>query len=204
MYKKRGIIIIFLIIALLALVICLSIIKNAKHERVAEGKVGYTDEDIKLIHEGIQEFYEDKITPIGLSTLYGKYKGNNDFRELYKSFYVFVNYLPAIVEQKMYDMDEAGIASYYESNKDAITYNLGIKSSQEFVGFVRYLKDKGYNGQEFKTCEVMSTEKRTEEGYYIFDVGFNFNGIENPIVFTISFSNAKSTIPMVIYTPANQ
>jgi hypothetical protein len=49
----------------------------------------------------------------------------------------------------------------------------------------------------------MPKEITSEGGFFIVDIGFTFEGIEEPIVFTLHFANTYNNPIMVMYKPAN-
>lgn len=197
----KKLLIALFVLLVLVLIVVMSILSLKK--KSAEGKVEYTQEDLNIIEDQVSNYLQDKIVPNGLSRMYGKYKGSNEFSDMYRSMYRFVNYLPTISENNVYSMNENDRLAYFESNKETILENVGIQSFEDFNVFVDYLNDNNYYGEKYLSCKVMPKEITSEGGFFIVDIGFTFEGIEEPIVFTLHFANTYNNPIMVMYKPAN-
>lgn len=197
----KKIFIALFVLLLLVLIIVMSILSLKKNS--SEGRDEYTQEDLNIIEDQVSSYLQDKIVPNGLSRMYGKYKGSNEFSDMYRSMYRFVNYLPTIVENNVYRMKEDDRSLYFDTNKEKILDNFGIESFEDFNAFVDYLEDNNYYGEKYLSCKVMPKEMTSEGGFFIVDIGFTFEGIEEPIVFTLHFANVYNNPIMVKYKPAN-
>ncbi len=155
--------------------------------------------DAKLIESQIEDYLSDKITPKGIAKLYGKYDGENDLNDMYRSIYSFVNYLPILSKKVKYD-NKDDIISYYESNKDDIRKNLGISNQEKFLDLIEYLNKVGYHGEKLVTCEIDTSTIKKRGKYFSFELKFNFENFANDFKLKLNFANYNSTKPMVYYS----
>lgn len=200
--KKKDIwkllIIISIVILLLILVYFLiKIINYNKSVKIVDGI--HTQEDIDIIEEEVKDYLSDKIAPKGLSKLYGKYDGENDFNDMYRNIYSFVNYLPKISKKIKYDNNES-ISSYYEENKNDIKNIIGITKLSDFEEFIEYLNKTNYNGEKFLECQIDNETFKNEKDYFSFDLIFTFDNFDNEFKLKLSFANKTITKPMVYYS----
>lgn len=158
-----------------------------------------TQKDIEMIETQVENYLSDKITPKGIAKLYGKYKGDNDLNDMYRSIYSFVNYLPTLSKKVKYDNKEA-IISYYESNKDNIRKNIGISKQEDFLNLIDYLNKVGYHGEKFISCEIDTSTINKGKKYFSFELTFNFENFANEFKLKLNFANYTSTQPIVYYS----
>lgn len=196
MKKSKKIIIIMLLIGIFLIGILLIAI-NFKENKIVDGM--YTQKDIELRNEEVENYLSDKVTPKGLSRLYGQYEGDNELNDLYRKLYLFVNYLPEL-SKKVINKDEDKINKYFEKNKDDIKDNLGIGKEEKFLEFIKYLEKIGYNGEKFIDCQIVSKDFKNVNNYFIFDVKFNFEEFDNDFTLKVHFSNYKAKEPIVFYS----
>lgn len=197
--KVKKIILVVLIVALAILGIIALIILNIKDNGSTENTVRYTQEDIEIVKEEVTNYLSDKITPQGISRLYGKYKGDNDLNDLYRKLYLFINYLPSLAgNTKNYTADQ--LHAYYEQNKGAIKKNLGISSEEDFLSIVNYVRDTGYKNEKFSTCKIQTDTFEEIDDYFTFDLSITFERFENEFKVKVHFANVKNGNPLVFYT----
>ncbi len=197
--KKRTIfiLIILMLIILLALVCTKFIVENIRKNKVVDGI--HTQQDLDIMDEQIDSYLSDKITPSGMSKLYGNYKGENDLNDIYRSLYNFVNYLPKLSKKIEFNSADS-INSYYEKNKEDIKSSLGISNYEEFAEFIEYLNEIGYQKKKFINCEIDSSTFKNESNYFSFDIKFNFEDFNNEFKLKLNFANYKSKTPRVYYS----
>ncbi len=188
--KFKRFSIIFLIILCILLVILIFFLTKTKKETLVDGL--HTQEDLEIMDDEIDSYLSDKIVPVGMSTLYGKYKGNNDLNDIYRSLYRFINYLPTL-SKKVQSKDESGIESFYESNKAKIEENTGINNSEDFKKFISYLNSIGYSAEKYKNCEIDTSTFNNSNNYFSFNISFNFEGFENKMKLKLNFANGQSS-----------
>jgi len=193
MKKTKNKSIAVLSIMVLIIVICLIGIIVLNNSKPRSMKREYSKEDLNIMEEQLSSYLDDKIVPNGLSRMYGQYKGDNEFSDLYRSLYKFVNYLPK--------METDNIETFYENNKNDIIEAIGAESQEEYVAIVNHFIDSGYTGQKYLNCRVMNSNFTTENGFFIVNIGFNFEGMDNPIVVNVAFSTREGAKPMVKYSP---
>lgn len=191
--KKIVLVVLIILFAILAMVAL--ILLNLRNKDTETNNVRYTEEDIEIIKEDVSNYLSDKITPQGISRLYGKYKGKNELSDLYRGIYLFVNYLPDL---SAVSSDE--IHAYYEQNKSTISKNLGISSEEDFVLLFNYVKGTGYKNQKFSTCKIQNDTIEALEDYFTFDLYFTFEKFENEFKVKVHFANNKNAHPLVFYT----
>lgn len=188
--------IIFLIILFILLVIFICFFIKTKKEILVDGL--HTQEDLDIMDDEINSYLSDKIVPVGMSTLYGRYKGKNDINDIYRSLYKFVNYLP-ILSKKVQSKEENEIKSYYEDNKDKIEENIGINNFDDFKKIILYLNSIEYNGEKYKDCEIDDLTFKNNNYYFSFNITFNFERFENKMKLKLNFANSK-TLNNVFYS----
>ena len=189
--KTFAILFVICLVALLFIIIIISLNKTDSTDLKSE----YSQEDLNIMEDQLSNYLDDKIVPNGLSRMYGKYKGNNEFSDLYRSLYRFVNYLPNTVGK----LDE--VESDYEKNVSQIVDSLGCKDVEEYRALLEYMSSCGYEGQDYLSCKVMDSDFVTENGFFIVNIGFYFEGLDDPIVIKVMFSTKVSAYPKVKYQP---
>lgn len=192
--KIRILIIIFICISLIGILFVM--IKIQKKTLVDEK---YTVEDIGIINNELEKYLSDKIVPKGLSRLYGAYQGDNEFNDLYRKLYLLVDYLPELSKNAL-NKDERKINKYFEENKSDINNKLGIYSIENFMEFIKYLENINYNRNKFLDCQIISKNFKDVNGYFVFDLKFDFENLNNEFVLKVHFSNSKSKEPIVFYS----
>ena len=147
--KLKKAIILLLIIGFILIGIILIII-NIKQNTLVDDR--YTEKDVEIINQEIESYLSDKITPKGLSKLYGRYNGDNELNDLYRKLYLFVYNLPSLYNDviKLDNLNE-----YCEKNKANIKNNFGITNIENFEKIVTYIKNTGYSGQDFIDCQII-------------------------------------------------
>lgn len=196
--KKNFIVKVFIVVIIF--ICAISIIEIMKYIRENEIVDGiYTQKDIDIMNEEVKEYLSDKITPKGISKLYGNYEGENDLNDIYRSIYSFVNYLPNLSKKIKYDEEES-IVSYYEKNKRDIKDNLCITKQDEFVKFIGYLNKVGYHGDKFISSEIDASTFEIKKRYFSFSLKLNFENINNDFYVKLNFANSKSTEPEIYYS----
>ena len=128
--KLKKAIILLLIIGFILIGIILIII-NIKQNTLVDDR--YTEKDVEIINQEIESYLSDKITPKGLSKLYGRYNGDNELNDLYRKLYLFVYNLPSLYNDviKLDNLNE-----YFEKNKANIKNNFGITNIENCAKIV--------------------------------------------------------------------
>ncbi len=188
----KSIIVILVFILIGAMVILDYISKNKMVDEF------YTQEDLDIIDEGLENYMSDKITPKGLSKLYGAYDGDVDINEMYRGLYKFVNYLPTLSKKVKYENDDS-IYKFYEKNSADIKENLGMVNEEEFYSFVKYLNKIEYKGQKFIDCKLDSTTFKNGNKYFSYNLTLNFEGLNNEFKINVNFANNLATRPILKY-----
>ena len=199
MKKKNILKIIIVLLIIICVIFILKIEDYINSTKTVDGV--YTQEDLNIIAEDLNNYLSDKITPKGMSRLYGKYKGENDLNDIYRSLYKFVNYLPII--SKEIGHSNFDFTDYYKKNENDIKTNFGIVDEEEFIKFVEYLKQINYTGQEFISCQIDSTTFKSGNEYFSFNIIFNFKDFENEFKLNLNFANNSSIQPIVYYSIIN-
>lgn len=191
----------FRIYIIILIIICIiSIVKIFRY--INKNKIidqSYTQQDLDLMNDQIKNYISDKITPKGISRLYGNYKGENDLNDIYRSIYSFVNYLPQLSKKIEYDNNDS-IISYYEKNKKDISQNIGITKQEDFVKFINYLKNIGYHGEKFIDSEIDSSTFKSQKTYFSFHLKLNFEELNSDFVVKLNFANRTSVNPKIYYS----
>ena len=198
MKKKtiKKLIFVFLIIILILTIILLLLTKQKKPVLVTNA-----DDAITCgitIQEEVKKYYVDKITPSGISKLYGNYNGDNDLNDFYRKLYVLVNYLPEVSEVAYKDSTE--ISNYYNSHKTTIKNNLGLSKEKHFAKFCEYLKETGYRGEKYEESEIQYETYKYDDQYNTFDLTFKFENFDNNFRLKVHFANKSYTDPIVFYS----
>lgn len=196
--KDKSILKIFIaIIIVICIIGIFKVINYIRQTKIVDGI--RTQKDIDMIEDQVENYLSDKITPKGISKLYGKYEGDNDLNDMYRSIYSFVNYLPILSKKVKYDNKDA-IISYYESNINDIKENIGISKQEDFLNLIGYLNKVGYHGEKFVSCEIDSSTFREGRKYFSFELRFNFENLDNDFKLKLNFANYTTTQPMVYYS----
>lgn len=192
--KLKKAIILLLIIGFILIGIILIII-NIKQNTLVDDR--YTEKDVEIINQEIESYLSDKITPKGLSKLYGRYNGDNELNDLYRKLYLFVYNLPSLYNDviKLDNLNE-----YFEKNKANIKNNFGITNIENFEKIVTYIKNTGYSGQDFIDCQIIDDTFNEINNYFVFNLKFNFKDFNNKFVLRVNFANSKTETPMVFYS----
>lgn len=192
--KLKKAIILLLIIGFILIGIILIII-NIKQNTLVDDR--YTEKDVEIINQEIESYLSDKITPKGLSKLYGRYNGDNELNDLYRKLYLFVYNLPSLYNDviKLDNLNE-----YFEKNKANIKNNFGITNIENFEKIVTYIKNTGYSGQDFIDCQIIDDTFNEINNYFVFNLKFNFKDFNNEFVLRVNFANPKTETPMVFYS----
>ncbi len=192
--KLKKAIILLLIIGFILIGIILIII-NIKQNTLVDDR--YTEKDVEIINQEIESYLSDKITPKGLSKLYGRYNGDNELNDLYRKLYLFVYNLPSLYNDviKLDNLNE-----YFEKNKANIKNNFGITNIENFEKIVTYIKNTGYSGQDFIDCQIIDDTFNEINNYFVFNLKFNFKDFNNEFVLRVNFANSKTETPMVFYS----
>lgn len=198
--NKKKIIEIILLVLLLVCIICILVIKYVKTNTIVDDK--YSQEDLEIIDNEIENYLSDKITPKGMAKLYGKYEGNNDLNDMYRGLYKFVNYLPTLSKKINFD-DDKEIMSFFEKNTVEIEEKLGITELEEFEKIVGFLTTIGYDGQEFVECRLDSTTMKKGNLYFSSEITFEFKDLE-AFKLKLNFANHAASKPMIYFTIIEQ
>ena len=192
--KLKKAIILLLIIGFILIGIILIII-NIKQNTLVDDR--YTEKDVEIINQEIESYLSDKITPKGLSKLYGRYNGDNELNDLYRKLYLFVYNLTSLYNDviKLDNLNE-----YFEKNKANIKNNFGITNIENFEKIVTYIKNTGYSGQDFIDCQIIDDTFNEINNYFVFNLKFNFKDFNNEFVLRVNFANSKTETPMVFYS----
>ena len=192
--KLKKAIILLLIIGFILIGIILIII-NIKQNTLVDDR--YTEKYVEIINQEIESYLSDKITPKGLSKLYGRYNGDNELNDLYRKLYLFVYNLPSLYNDviKLDNLNE-----YFEKNKANIKNNFGITNIENFEKIVTYIKNTGYSGQDFIDCQIIDDTFNEINNYFVFNLKFNFKDFNNEFVLRVNFANSKTETPMVFYS----
>ena len=196
--KRKDMLKIIIIILIIICIISIVKIKDYIDKTKIVDEV-YTQEDLDIIEEEVESYLSDKITPRGMSRLYGNYDGENDLNEIYRSLYKLVNYLPLLSEKIKYDNADS-INSYYIKNEKDIKTNLGIENEENFIAFIEYLKNIEYNGQEFIDCQIDNSTLKSENRYFSFNIILNLKDFNNEFKLKVNFANNSSVQPIVYYS----
>lgn len=190
----------FIIILLVLLVVMIGVYEVLQYKRkhvIVDGI--HTQEDLDLIDEQIDNYLSDKIVPVGLSKLYGAYKGSNDLNDMYRGIYSFVNYISK-VSKKVDFSNEKDISNFYQKNKDDIKKNLGLLEEKEFIKVIKYLDKTGYNGQNFIDCKLDSSTFAVGGGYFSYKLTFNFENLEGKVDFKLYFANYPKNERLIYFS----
>lgn len=197
--KKKSIKILIFVFLIIILIISLFLLRRQKKPvLVTSTGIVYTQEDINIIQEEVKNYYVDKITPSGISKLYGNYNGENEINDLYRKLYILVNYLPELSE--VASKDSAEISEYYNSHKTTIKSNLGLSKEKNFMKFCEYIKETGYKGEKYEDSEIQYATYKYDDQYNSFDVTFKFENFDNDFRLKVHFANKSYTDPMVFYS----
>lgn len=172
MNKKKKIILVILIILGISLITCLTILnqyKNSEKKYETETVDGiYTQKDIDIIQESVDNYVSDKVVPTGISKLYGQYQGNNDLSDLYRGIKKVSDYIP-LISEKLNGKSDTDIKKYYDTNKQEITQNTGIIDSKDFVNFVKYILE--FNSLKTLSSSAIITDTiSTDDNFLMFNL----------------------------------
>lgn len=186
MNKKKKIILVILIILGISLVICLTVLnqyKNSAEKYDTETVDGiYTQKDIDIIQESVDNYVSDKVVPTGISKLYGQYQGNNDLSELYRGIKKVSDYIP-LISEKLAGKSDTDIKKYYDTNKEEIIQNTGIIDSEYFVNFAKYILE--FNSLKTLNSSAIITDTiSTDDNFLMFDLKLVYEDNQEVIVKT--------------------
>lgn len=186
MNKKKKIILVILIILGISLVICLTVLnqyKNSAEKYDTETVDGiYTQKDIDIIQESVDNYVSDKVVPTGISKLYGQYQGNNDLSELYRGIKKVSDYIP-LISEKLAGKSDTDIKKYYDTNKEEIIQNTGIIDSEDFVNFAKYILE--FNSLKTLNSSAIITDTiSTDDNFLMFDLKLVYEDNQEVIVKT--------------------
>lgn len=198
--KNLKKLLIALLICLILICVLLVLINSApKEEETPELVDGiHTQEDLNIIQDDVANYLSDKITPKGMSRMYGKYKGDNEFSDLYRSLYVLVNYLPTL--SSLTGTSDVEINQYYTKNSSEIENKLGITTSEDFSKFIGYLTETNYRGEKFLECKIDSSTFSYLNNYFSFNLEFIFEDFDSEFTIGVHFANSEVAKPEVYYT----
>ena len=196
--KKISKLIAILLIILLVLIITLISVNKIKKQYSVENLPEFTQKDLEIIKEDLENYRSDKIIPIGNGRMMGTYEGDNDTDDLYKKLYIFVNYLPEL--SKVAYKNSSEISEYYNSHKTTIKSNLGLSKEKNFMKFCEYIKETGYKGEKYEDSEIQYATYKYDDQYNSFDVTFKFENFDNDFRLKVHFANKSYTDPMVFYS----
>lgn len=197
MKRKKRLKIIIFILLIIMVILLVNLISYLNKRKESAGR--YSSEELEMIEENIDNYLSDKITPKGISKLYGNYKGENDLNDIYRSIYKFVNYLPILANKVDYNSVDS-IKNYYDANRSEIKDIFGISNLEEFTKLIENLNEIEYKGQKFIDSQIDSTTFKNEKSYFSFDIKFNFEKIEKEFKIKLNFSNHKYIQPLVYYS----
>lgn len=186
MNKKKKIILVILIILGISLVICLTVLnqyKNSEEKYDTETVDGiYTQKDIDIIQESVDNYVSDKVVPTGISKLYGQYQGNNDLSDLYRGIKKVSDYIP-LISEKLNGKSDTDIKKYYDTNKKEIIQNTGIIDSEDFVNFAKYILE--FNSLKTLNSSAIITDTiSTDDNFLMFDLKLVYEDNQEVIVKT--------------------
>lgn len=194
---KKVILILIAVLAILGIVAMIMLNRVKRSSEMSNER--YTEEDVEIIQDEVTNYLSDKVTPQGMSRLYGKYKGDNELNDLYRKLYLFVNYLPTLSEDTK-DFTDEQISKYYEENKSTIRSNLGASSAEELLSIIKYIRKTGYEKQAFSTCKILTDTFEEKDDYFTFDLTFSFDEFENEFKVKVHFANKITANSIVFYT----
>lgn len=168
-----------------------SINNDSYHTGIAEDPQKYEKE----IQESIDNYLSDKITPRGISTLYGKYKGKNDKNDLFRNFKKFVDYIE-VLSNDTYQLSDNEIRKYYRDNKNTITDYLG-QTEDQFYNFIKNMNGKIYKSSDFSYCEIDDSSYSDNGTYLTFNINFIYKNTNLKV--KVLFANEKGFEPEVVY-----
>lgn len=168
-----------------------NITTNTRPTGIAENEQDYEREMQKTLNN----YFSDKITPRGISTLYGKYKGENDKNDLFRNFKKFVDYME-VLSNDTNGLNNNEIRKYYNNNKKTISDNLA-QSEDEFYNFTKNMDGTIYKSSDFKYCEIDDSSYSDNDNYLTFNITFNYNNASLKV--QVSFANNKGFEPEVVY-----
>ena len=192
---KKKYLIILLAITSIILCILILILNNLLNKKEINIE---TEKDIEVKKQAINEYCEDKVLPRGISTLYGKYKGQNSKNDLYRNFNNLVQYLPDLYLD-VKEMDDTQLSAYYEEEYSNIEKYLGIEEEEDFERFAKYIQTTNLENVTFNSAEIDDTTYENTEEYLKFDLELVYNELENTLKVKVLFANQSSTRPMVVY-----
>jgi hypothetical protein len=132
MSNKNKIILsaIFLLIVLICILSVLIYIYTTDKLTISEQKLKYINSD-----EWNGELY-----PEGMPNLFRNYSGNLTCQNIGKSFDYVVNVVVPKYAKEFRNSDENEINTYFETNKDVIALEVGIKNNEDFNKLVSKIK----------------------------------------------------------------
>ena len=196
---------IIFIIVLCLLTIALYILKFEKRkEDNLQRQISAKEE---FLEEATKNYFSNKICPQGMSTLYSKYKGDNDINILYEGLYSLVHYIEdEYATIKNYDNSQ--LQEYYQANSRKIRTTIGILKFEEFEQFVNYLKNSGLTEKDtYKLCEIDTESYEEDNDYLMFNISFSYEGKDSLITLKafLSKNNYISiTKPKLKFSIVNQ
>ena len=156
-------------------------------------------ENIKDFQEFSKEYQEQTILPRNIYELYD-YDGDYDRDYLYKNMKVFVDYLGYLKE----NINSSNCEELFNSNSEEITEILGIDDLDVFKTFIKSIKNKNLNLDEFKYAEIEKGTSYRKNQYFHF-VLYLYYGENNEIAkFNVSFSENENNKKSVIYECINE
>ena len=198
--KKVVILIVLTCICILLFVLTKKYLMHRPRKGYVEGN--YTEADVEIIQNDFNKFFEDKITPRNLATLYSTYKGEAEITDLYKSLFEFENYLPELT-QSLKNSNNEIIAEYYRNNQNKVLKKTGISNETSFIEFVDYIKKYDFTELTFEYCEIDTTSYKDQLGYLEMTIGFKYSEMDDMINFDVKFLKRKDINSMVIYDKGN-
>ena len=203
--KKFIILIVIFLIILVGLIITLHIM-NSKKEAEEELQQQITEKE-EFLKEATEKYFSDKICPQGMATLYSNYHGDNDLNDLYRGLYTLVGYITEMYSD-VQDFDAAQLEEYYKSYTRKIRTTIGIRTFEDFVEFVNYLKNIGFTAEDkYQYCKIDTETYEENDNYLMFNISFYYEGKENLITLKTYFSNKNYinyTTPKLKFELINQ
>lgn len=191
MKNKIKIILFILLMLLIAILISLKFLSKSQEQK----NEIQTNKELRA--EKTEEYFSDKVLPQGVSTLYGKYNGDNEKNDLYRSIASILNYLPKISDTlKTASVEE--VSQYYLANELQIEKYFGIDTIEDFNELVESLKSHVINNDKYKYCSIDSSTYEDNDEYLTFNLNIVYENTDT-VILKVYFANSTTTKPKVIF-----
>lgn len=180
--NKNRIMILLLILVLAIILIILSIVL-IKNDPLYQS--------IDYIYDETNEG-EIGLMPLRVDALFTKYKGTTNQRSIYKAMYSFVDEIVPKYYETLKIATNEQIVSYYKENSFYIEKELGIRSVEEFTGFIETIQKLNTEELVLKEYTVNPNTVTRNIGYLEFVLIVKYEN--NPTIgFKLNILNTANT-----------